>query len=204
MASVIVSLVLAVVFGFAAHRASICTVKAVLEILTTRRAYMLLSFAKIVLWVAAITAILVWLAPFPETRAAQVWALSPAALVGGFVFGVGAALNGGCAFYTLSRLGDGHLRMAVSILGFVLGAPLQAIDSSGGAWPEWRRVVRAYWPLGVYEHTCVGCRLRRRHRASAHWTFVGNSHRHASRHSAVGMATRHFLTGLATVAKVAP
>ncbi|MFQ5974474.1 MAG: YeeE/YedE thiosulfate transporter family protein [Alphaproteobacteria bacterium] len=116
------SLVLAAVFGFAAHRASICTVKAVLEVLTTRRAYMLLSFAKIVLWVAAITAVLVWLAPLPGAGPAQVWALSPAALIGGFVFGVGAALNGGCAFYTLSRLGDGHLRMAVSILGFLLGA----------------------------------------------------------------------------------
>ena len=116
------SLVLAAIFGFATHRASICTVKAVLEVLTTRRAHMFLSFAKTVLWVAAITAVVVWVAPLPEGPVAPVWALSPAALVGGFLFGVGAALNGGCAFYTLSRLGDGQLRMAVSILGFVLGA----------------------------------------------------------------------------------
>jgi hypothetical protein len=52
------SFALAALLGFAAHRASICTVKAVEEVLTTRRAFMLLSFAKTVLWVMAVTALL--------------------------------------------------------------------------------------------------------------------------------------------------
>lgn len=45
---------LAAILGFAAHRASICTVRAVAEILSTGRAYCLLSFGKAVLWVLAV------------------------------------------------------------------------------------------------------------------------------------------------------
>ena len=37
----IVSLLLAALMGFAVHRASLCTVRTVAEILSTRRAYML-------------------------------------------------------------------------------------------------------------------------------------------------------------------
>ncbi len=54
------SAALAGILGFAAHRANICTVKAVEEILTTRRAYMLLSFGKTVLWVILVTLVLSW------------------------------------------------------------------------------------------------------------------------------------------------
>ena len=43
---IILSLVAAAVLGFAAHRASLCSVKAVAEILSTGHAYMLASFLK--------------------------------------------------------------------------------------------------------------------------------------------------------------
>ncbi len=116
----LISLGLAGVLGFAAHRASICTVKAVEEVLTTRRAFMLLSFAKTVLWVMAVTALLVW--ALPESRANLAgWPVSLAGLAGGLVFGVGAVFNKGCAFSTLTRLGGGQLSMLVSLAGFVLG-----------------------------------------------------------------------------------
>lgn len=42
---------LAALLGFAAQRASICTVRAVGEIFTTHRTIMLASFGKTVLWV---------------------------------------------------------------------------------------------------------------------------------------------------------
>ena len=45
------SLTLGAILGFSAHRAGICTVKAVAEVLTTRRAHFLWSFAKTSLWV---------------------------------------------------------------------------------------------------------------------------------------------------------
>ena len=51
---------LAMLVGFAAERASICTVKAVEELMTSRRAFYFLSFAKTVLWAAGISILLIW------------------------------------------------------------------------------------------------------------------------------------------------
>ena len=116
----LVSLGLAALLGFAAHRASICTVKAVEEVLTTRRGFMLVSFAKTVLWVMAVTALLAWALPGSRANLAG-WPISLTGLAGGLVFGVGAVLNKGCAFSTLTRLGGGQLSMLVSLAGFVLG-----------------------------------------------------------------------------------
>lgn len=116
----LLSLGLAAVLGFAAHRASICTVRAVAEILSTGSAYCLASFGKSVFWVLAIIVPLIWLNPSLATSM-NGFALSASSLIGGFVFGAGAALNGGCAFSTLARLAEGHLRMLVTLGGFALG-----------------------------------------------------------------------------------
>ncbi len=50
-----IAAVLAGVIGFAAHRASLCSVRAVEELLTTQRGYMLVSFLKMALWVVGAT-----------------------------------------------------------------------------------------------------------------------------------------------------
>lgn len=44
------------------------------------------------------------------------------ALFGGFVFGVGAAINSGCSLSTLQRFADGDLSMFATIAGFGVGA----------------------------------------------------------------------------------
>jgi uncharacterized membrane protein YedE/YeeE len=111
---------LAGLVGFYADRASICNVKAVEEILTTRRAYMLASFAKTVLWVTGITIWLVWwlsVAPPPRPGFDIVWT----GIIGGLLFGIGAVLNDGCAFSTLTRFGNGNLGMVVTLAGFGAG-----------------------------------------------------------------------------------
>ena len=114
------SLMLAAVLGFVAHRASVCTVKAVAEVVSTGQGYMFLSFLKTVLWVMAITVPFMWWSP--EAHGAQrSWGISTTVLLGGFLFGMGAALNKGCAFSTLSRLGDGQLSMLVTLAGFCTG-----------------------------------------------------------------------------------
>ena len=41
--------------------------------------------------------------------------------IGGLVFGVGAALNEGCAVSTLSKLARGHLRMLATVIGWIAG-----------------------------------------------------------------------------------
>ncbi|TXT31831.1 MAG: hypothetical protein FD131_754 [Rhodocyclaceae bacterium] len=112
--------VLVASMGFAAHRASLCTVRAVMEVMTAGTAYMLASFAKAVLWTVVMSGSLIVvfaIDPQPVYGRLPFWA----ALAGGFIFGVGAAINGGCSFSTLQRLADGELGMLVSLSGMILG-----------------------------------------------------------------------------------
>jgi uncharacterized membrane protein YedE/YeeE len=115
-----VSLLLAALMGFAVHRASLCTVKTVAEILSSRKAYMMATLIKAVLWVVAVSVpILLFL---PDSAAPnRSYAVTFAAIGGGFLFGVGAAVNGGCAFSTLGQLANGNLWMLTTLFGFCMG-----------------------------------------------------------------------------------
>ena len=136
----IFAVLLAAVIGFAVHRASLCNVKAVAELLTSKRAHMLGSFFKTMLWVIAVTFVIQFFFHPVSAGPLQFWGFSPLALIGGFVFGVGAAVNGGCALGTLGRLGSGELRMLFTLLGLVAGL-------AGGAYAQVRRWLPA--PEGV-------------------------------------------------------
>lgn len=113
-----------------AHRASICTVKAVAEVLTTRRAYMLASFAKMALWVIAITSSFTWIGG-DVVLPATTWQVSLLGLFGGAVFGLGAVLNGGCAISTLTYLASGRIAMAFSLFGFSVGVMAHSLVTEG-------------------------------------------------------------------------
>jgi hypothetical protein len=119
MLTLVVAFALAALLGFAAHRASVCTVRAVAEVLSTRSAFMFGSVFKTVLWVTAVTVPVLWLVP--SVAPASGWQLSFLALAGGFVFGIGAAINGACAYSTMARLVDGEGGMFVTIVGFGIG-----------------------------------------------------------------------------------
>jgi uncharacterized protein len=119
-----VSLFSAALLGFSAHRASLCSVKAVAEILTTHHAHMLVSFVKAMLWVVAIALPLSW-AMSEQKIHVDAWALGLPALLGGAMFGAGATINGGCAFYTLSRLSSGQFAYLFTLIGFMMGCALQ-------------------------------------------------------------------------------
>jgi len=109
--------------GFFADRTSICTVKAIEEVLTTRRAFILISFAKTILWVTGVTIWLAWWIGVP--RSAPISSgIAWSGIFGGLLFGIGAVFNGGCAFSTLIRLGNGNLGMLVTLSGFVVGATI--------------------------------------------------------------------------------
>ena len=133
----IVACFFAGVLGFAAHRASICTVRAVAEIMSARTGYMLWSIGKSALWVIALTLPFLWLMP-EAANAIGGWRLTLTTLLGGFLFGLGAALNGACAYSTMARLVDGEARMAVSVGGFAIGVLtfLLLVDSQMLARPE--------------------------------------------------------------------
>jgi len=56
MTALVVACMLAAMLGFAAHRASVCTVRAVAEVITSRTCHMLVSIGKSMLWVVALAA----------------------------------------------------------------------------------------------------------------------------------------------------
>src|SRR5260370_15194987 len=114
--------VLAAILGFATHRASVCTVRAIAELLSSRRGFMLASIIKSILWASAVT-IPFFLISMTMPPQAGAWQLSVAAVLGGFVFGIGAAMNGACVYSTLARLTDGEGGMFVAVLRVVFGAP---------------------------------------------------------------------------------
>jgi uncharacterized protein len=120
MVGLAISIVLAVILGFAAHRGSVCTVRAVAEAMHSKTAFIFASIGKSVLWILAITLPVFWL--FPSTTANLAgWQLNAAAVAGGFLFGLGAGLNGACAYSTMARLVDGEAAMLVAIVGFAIG-----------------------------------------------------------------------------------
>jgi hypothetical protein len=154
-----IALLCAAVIGFAAHRASLCHVRAVSEVMSSGTAHMLTSLTHAALWAALVGgAISVVGMRTPST----VWLPSSAgwALLGGWLFGVGAAVNGGCSLSTLHRLIDGEVGMVVTLLGFATGvvasamaipafatlgpADLVPVESVWQRWPE-----LAPWLLGL-------------------------------------------------------
>ena len=120
VAPLVASLILAGVLGFAARRANICNVKAVEEVLATRRAFIFASLAKTVLWAMVVTLVLVYAMPGGQAPT-RVLSISLVSIAGAFVCGFGMAINGGCAFGTLSRLGAGDAAMLVTLGAFVAG-----------------------------------------------------------------------------------
>lgn len=144
------ALALVMLIGFAAHRASLCTVRAVAEILSSGTAWMLASFLKAAAWAAAIAGALTLLYP---SVAIPVLERTPhaAALTGAFVFGIGAAVNGGCSLSTLQRLADGDLSMLATLAAFVSGvvaANELATYLGSGALGQ----VTSFWQSGQPNH----------------------------------------------------
>ena len=92
--------------GFAAHRASLCTVRAVMQWMNERKAGILLSFAKAVAWACLLSGVFVLLG-LPVKGVPLTHSLWWVSIAGGFLFGMGAAINGGCSLSTLQKLADG-------------------------------------------------------------------------------------------------
>lgn len=122
---------LALLLGFAAHRASVCAVRAVAEAAHARTLYMLASMVKSSLWVMLVLAAVLWQAPGALAGFGG-WALTGGAVLGGLAFGFGAGINGACAYSTMARLVDGEGGMLATIAGFALGiAAFLALNDAG-------------------------------------------------------------------------
>lgn len=114
---------LAMLMGFVADRTNLCTVSAVAEVISERRATILWNITKIVLWILGIATLIDFffeVSPVNDGRFMLGWM----SVGGGLIFGAGAALNGGCSLQTITRLGRGNLGTILSIAGMPLGAAL--------------------------------------------------------------------------------
>jgi len=109
----------AFVMGHAIQRGSTCLVAAIDEVLAVRRATRLLAIVEASLWV---TGGLLLVRAFghsvivPEPSTTASWAVA-----GGCLFGIGACVNGACAFGTIARLGSGEWAYLFTPLGLFLG-----------------------------------------------------------------------------------
>lgn len=56
----------------------------------------------------------------------NIYGVSPALLVGAFLFGIGMVPAGGCTITMVLRLGEGHLRFLWTLLGLLAGALMGA------------------------------------------------------------------------------
>ena len=109
----------AAAMGFAIQRGATCTVAAVDELLSQRRATRLLALVEASLWVTiglAVAQQLHWLARPPAGFALSGWTVAGAALLG-----LGAFVNRACVFGAIARLGSGEWAYVATPLGFYAG-----------------------------------------------------------------------------------
>lgn len=125
------SVALAFILGFTAQRADICMVAAVADVLNQKRIRSFITFFKIVLWIVLINSIAALLDPGMVTAYAQP-SFSPYTVFGGLLFGIGAGINKGCSFSTISKLAQGNLHFGLTLPAFVTGAYL----STRITWPN--------------------------------------------------------------------
>lgn len=113
------SILLVFLIGFAAHRASLCTVRAVMQWLDDHKASVLISFIKAAAWSCLLVGIFVLfglpIKGIPLTHG--LWWLG---IAGGFLFGMGAAINGGCSLSTVQQLADGDSSVPLTLFAFVV------------------------------------------------------------------------------------
>jgi uncharacterized membrane protein YedE/YeeE len=125
----LLGVVLAGFAGYTAQNASICSVRAVSEVIEDRDYRLLVSFAKAALWATAVAAPLGWVV-FGEIEA-EMPRLTLLVLLGGFLFGIGAALNRGCAVSTVNHLASGDGVMLLTLAGLAAGS-LLTVHVNGG------------------------------------------------------------------------
>lgn len=112
--------------GFVMHRSDFCVTAMFRDLFLFRDAYLLRMLVLLV-----VTSMLLfelaraagWLSPYPFPLLGPP---SAASLIGGFVFGIGMVLAGGCVVGTLYKLGAGSLASGVALLGMLAGSALYA------------------------------------------------------------------------------
>ena len=95
--------------------------------MTSGTAHMLGSLMQAALWMTLLAGGLALLAGH-ALPPVLLFVPASGALAGGWLFGVGAALNGRCSLSTMHRLADGELGMLATLVGFALGVVLWSMS----------------------------------------------------------------------------
>jgi toxin CptA len=158
---IVVATILAFSIGFALQRGRICAVLAVQEGVEQGRWRRFLSLLECAGW--AMIGLLAADALGIKPLSAWAWTSSlPLAAAGGAVFGVGALVNGSCAFGSATRLASGEVSLIALVAGFVVGfgfmqggglsAPVSPVDlelaASAGGFLALGLASFAAWRLG--------------------------------------------------------
>lgn len=125
-AAVVIATALVALAGFATQRGTICAVQAGRDVVERRSWARFVSFLECAAWSALIliAATLTGSLAFAHATAYEP-GLIP--VIGGAVFGLGALVNGACAFGSVARLAGGDLSYLAMPPAFLLGAIL-AVD----------------------------------------------------------------------------
>ncbi|MHC2791171.1 putative membrane protein YedE/YeeE [Mesorhizobium jarvisii] len=168
------SLLMGLILGVSAHRAGLCTVKAVAEVMTSRRGWFLWSFLKAALWVTGLVGLY---GVMGGGIALRQWPLDWIAVLGGLIFGLGAGANGACVFSTLARLAEGHGVMLLTLAGWAIGIAavhlilpdLPRQSNLANPLPAWMLLILGPWM--IWEGARILQRLMREG-----WGQIGAAH----------------------------
>lgn len=150
----VASLMGAALVGLLARKYSVCHVRAVEAALARRDLRPLAAQLMAAVWAMAAAWALSRTAGMVHAPIAASAGVVSAAF-GGLLFGLGAAMNGGCSISTVTRLARGELAMLATLTGFVL-----AIAGAGlcNCWPSgWMRAP-LYFPQWL-EGAAAGLRV---------------------------------------------
>lgn len=107
----------ATVIGYLAQRTGLCMIRGVMELRAGRPTLLLaMLFCGICVW-AFLPLASYWHIDIPHVR--YEWHVL--FIIGGLIFGLGTAANGGCSVSTMSRLARGDLHMLATISGWIVG-----------------------------------------------------------------------------------
>lgn len=126
-------LLLAFAFGWSIRRSSICVVRAMQRWIVRGKPDVVLSLASCAAWGTLVLLPLAWWYGAPFSLAPAL-AVGLPLVAGAALFGIGAAINGGCSFGTVSRIGGGEASILLALPGYAAGVELlRAIGPMRGA-----------------------------------------------------------------------
>jgi hypothetical protein len=116
MFAVVIALAIAAVIGYTAQVTGLCMVRGVSDWVRGRR-LRLTAILMAGFWIYLFTPLIAYhdrsfLAVYPFH-----WSIP----LGGFLFGIGSAINGACSISTATRLSSGDLRMLLTMFGWLAG-----------------------------------------------------------------------------------